>query len=241
MKTAIVTGGSGGIGEGLCHRLAADGMQVVVHYGSNESAANEVVEAIQAGGGQAMAVSADVSNESDMKALFAAATDRFGGVDVVVANAGIGGGGPIEDYELDRFDQVVATNLRGAFLTVREAARCLRDQGRIVFVSSQLAGRPMQSSGVYSATKAAMDALVVSLSYELGHRGITVNSVRPGATVPGMFAKSDEERKDAFRQMSPFKRLGKPEDIAAVVSFLSSEDGGWMTGQHLRADGGASN
>lgn len=239
-KTAMVTGGSGGIGSELCRRLAKDGFQVVVHYGSNQAEAEKVVEEICRGGGKAIACSANVADEAEVQHLFDTAVKQLGGIDVVVANAGTSGGAPIQDLELDVFDRVVAVNFRAAFLTMREAARRLRENGRIIFISSLLARRPMAGTGVYSATKAAMDAMVVSLSLELGERGITVNSVRPGATVPGMFGKSDPERKEKFRQMSPFKRLGTPADIAAAVSFLASEDGAWITGQVLSADGGAS-
>lgn len=240
-KTAIVTGGSGGIGSELCRRLATDGFQVLVHYGSNRAEAEKVVEQICSGGGKAVACSANIADEAEMKHLFETAEKELGGIDVVVANAGTSGGAPVQELELDVFDRVVSVNFRAAFLTVREAARRLRDSGRIIFVSSLLAGRPMAGTGVYSATKAAMDAMVVSLSHELGERGITVNSVRPGATVPGMFGKSNPERKEKFRRMSPFNRLGTPADIAAAVSFLASEDGAWITGQVLNADGGASN
>jgi 3-oxoacyl-[acyl-carrier protein] reductase len=240
-KTALITGGSGGIGQGICLRLAADGMRVVVHYGQNAKGAEEVVQKIKSSGGEAIAVQADVTSESDTVKLFKTAVDHFGGLDVVVANAGVGGGAPIADLELDLFDKVVGANLKGAFLTIREAGRCLAENGRIVVISSLMAVRPIKGSGVYSATKAAMDAMVTSMSFEMGERGITVNSVRPGATVPGMFGKSDEDRKQRFRDLSPFKRLGTPEDIAGVVSFLASKDGGWITGQHLSADGGVSN
>lgn len=240
-KTAIVTGGSGGIGSEICRRLAQDGFQIVVHYHSNQAEAERVAEGIRSDGGNAITCSADIADENATRQLFDTAVKQFGGIDVVVANAGTSGGAPIKDLELDVFDRVVAVNLRAAFLTVREAARRLREGGRIIYISSLLARRPMGGTGVYSATKAAMDAMIVSLSIELGERGITVNSVRPGATVPGMFGKSDEERKERFRQMSPFKRLGAPADIAAAVAFFASEDGAWVTGQCLSADGGASN
>jgi len=236
-----VTGGSGGIGGGICKRLAGDGFQVVVHYGSSQSDAEAVVEEIESNSGSALAVQADVTEENAVIRLFEQTLEKYDGVDVVVVNAGVGGGGPIGDSTLEVFEQVVGTNLRGAFLTLREAARRLNDNGRIVFISSQLARHPMAGTGIYAATKAGMDAMVVAMSKELGDQGITVNSVQPGATVPGMFASSDDERKEQFRQMSPFKRLGHPEDIAAVVSFLVGDDGHWVTGQHLRADGGASN
>ncbi|TWT59295.1 SDR family oxidoreductase [Allorhodopirellula solitaria] len=241
MKTAVVTGGSGGIGGGICRRLAADGFQVVVHYGSDQNAANAVVSDIQRENGAALAIGADVSSEKEVQDLFAQTLSRFGSVDVVVANAGAMRGGPIADCSVDDFDRLMAVNFRGAFLTIREAASHVRDNGRIIFVSSQLAERPRQGTGLYSATKAAIDAMLVSLSKEVGGRGIAVNSVRPGATSPGMFDESDEEKKQQFIDLSAFGRLGTPEDIAAVVSFLAGSDGKWLTGQHIRADGGMSN
>ncbi len=240
-RTAIVTGGSGGIGSEICKRLARDGYRVVVHYGNDRQAAEKVVQEITDSGGIAIVRSADIADEDAVRNMFEFTSAEFGGLDVVVANAGIGGGGPIEQVELADFTKLVAVNLVGAFLTLREAARRLSDGGRLIFVSSQLAERPRTGTGAYSATKAGIDAMLVSMSHELGTRGITVNSVRPGATEPGMFAGSDEERKEFFRNLSPFKRLGHPNDIAAVVSFLASDDAEWVTGQHIRADGGASN
>ncbi|QDT33868.1 SDR family oxidoreductase [Thalassoglobus polymorphus] len=240
-RSALVTGGSGGIGSEICKRLASDGYRVVVHYGSDQKAAEKVVQEITESGGVAISYSADVRDEDEIQSLFETAITEFGSLNVVVANAGAGGGGPVEDVELADFKKLVDVNLVGAFLTLREAARRLSDGGRLIFISSQLAERPRIGTGAYSATKAGIDAMVVSMSHELGTRGITVNSIRPGATEPGMFAGSNEERKEFFRNLSPFKRLGHPNDIAPIVSFLASDDAAWITGQHLRADGGASN
>lgn len=240
-KTAIVTGGSGGIGQGICKRLAREGYQVVVHYSSSQAAAEAVVGEIEAAGGRAVAMKADVTDESAVAQLFTQTQKQFGDIDLVVVNAGVGERCSIVDCDLGEFAWTVAVNFRGAFLTLREAARTVVDHGRIIAVSSQLARRPMAGIGVYSATKAAVDALVVALSKEIGIRGITVNSVQPGSTSPGMFDKNDDELKEKFRQMSPFKRLGTPEDCAGVVAFLASEDGRWITGQCIKADGGATN
>ncbi|QDV25770.1 3-oxoacyl-[acyl-carrier-protein] reductase FabG [Aureliella helgolandensis] len=236
-----MTGGSGGIGNGICRRLAADGFNVAVHYGTDKDSAVRVCAEIQASGGRAIIASANVAEEADVASLFAKVVSRFGGVDIVVANAGTSGFGPIADVELADFEKLIAVNVRGAFLTLREAARTVRDNGRIIFTSSQLAERPRQGTGIYSATKAAVDAMLSSLSNEVGKRNITVNSVRPGATSPGMFDDSDEAKKQEFVDLSAFGRLGTPEDIASVVSFLAGSDGKWITGQHIRADGGMSN
>ncbi len=240
-KTAIVTGGSGGIGGGICRRLAIDGFNVAVHFGSDQDAAMAVVANIERKGGQAIALSANITVESDVKQLFEKTCAKFGGVDVVVANAGTMSSGSVADCSTDDFDKLFAVNTRGAFLTVREAARQVREGGRIISISSQLAERPLKGTGIYSASKAAIDAMLISLSKEVGERNITVNSVRPGATSPGMFDESDEIKKKKFVDLSAFGRLGTPEDIAAVVSFLAGSDGTWITGQHIRADGGMSN
>jgi 3-oxoacyl-[acyl-carrier protein] reductase len=212
-----------------------------VHYRSQPAEAEASVRQIVDSGGRAIALGADVTDENSVSDLFQQTIDYFGRLDVVVANAGVGGGAPIVELDMEDFDRVISVNLRGAFLTVREAARRIENEGRIIFISSQLAHRPMANSGLYAASKAGMDAMVTAMSQELADRGITVNSVRPGATIPGMFASSDDERKERFRQMSPFKRLGQPEDIADIVSFVASSDARWITGQHLPADGGASN
>lgn len=240
-RTAIVTGGSGGIGQGICKRLAREGYQVVVHFSSNQDAADAVVAEIESAGGRAVAFQADVTDEAAVAKLFSRTWETFGSIDLAVANAGVGERGPISEYDIKEFDWTVAVNLRGAFLTLREAARTVTDNGRIIVISSQLARRPMAGIGVYAATKAAVDALIVSLAAEIGGRGITVNSVQPGSTSPGMFDKNDDDLKEKFRQMSPFKRLGTPEDCAALVAFLASEDGQWITGQCIKADGGATN
>lgn len=240
-KTAIVTGGSGGIGSEICRQLAVNGFNVVVHYGSSKVAAAEVCAEIESAGGIAMIASANISDEMEVAELFARVSARFGGVDVVVANAGMMRSGPVADFALSDFDTLISVNLRGAFLTLREAARAVRENGRIIFTSSQLAERPREGTGVYSATKAAVDAMLVSMSKELGKRGITINSVRPGATTPGMFDASDKERANKFEKLSAFNRLGTPQDIASVVSFLASDGAQWITGQHIRADGGMSN
>ena len=239
-KTVIVTGGSGGIGEGICRTLGED-WNVVVHFRSNSDKAENIASNLESNGAIAKAIQADLSDEGSVKSLFEQAEQHFGSIHGVVANAGIGGGGSIVDSDASDFQKLIDVNIMGAYFTVRQAARRVSDGGKIVFISSQLAGRPRVNTGMYSACKAAIDALIVSMSHELGARGISINSVRPGATEPGMFADSSEDRKEFFRELSPFKRLGTPQDIAGVVAFLLSDESGWMTGQHLRVDGGASN
>ena len=239
-ETVIVTGGSGGIGEGICRKLG-DHYNVVVHFRSNSEKAESIASDLESRGAKAKAIQADLADEKSVVALFEQAVEHFGSVHGVVANAGIGDGGPVVDSKLSDFQKLIDVNITGAYLTIRQAAKQINDGGKIVFISSQLADRPRENTGLYSATKAAIDAIVVSMSHELGARGICINSVRPGATEPGMFADSSEDRKEFFRNLSPFKRLGTPQDVAGVVAFLLSDDSTWMTGQHFRVDGGASN
>ena len=239
-KVVLVTGGSGGIGGGICRKLAAN-WDVIIHYNSNKDAAEQVKQDLIAAGARALTIQANLSDESAVQTMFATSVDEFGRIDAVVANAGSSGFEEVQKSELDEFQKLIEINLIGSYLTIREAAKQVSDEGKIVFVSSQLAERPRATTGMYSACKAAIDAMVVSMSHELGPRGIRINSVRPGATEPGMFADSSEERKEHFRSLSPFNRLGTPEDIAGAVEFLISDEACWITGQHLRVDGGASN
>ena len=239
-KTVVVTGGSGGIGEGICRKLG-EHWNVVVHFRSSAETAERIASDLQSRGAEAKAIQADLADEGSVTSLFEKATKHFGTIDAVVANAGVGSGGSIVDSKIDDFQKLIDVNVLGSYLTIREAARKVSDGGKIVFVSSQLAERPRENTGMYSACKAAIDAMIVSMSHELGARGICINSVRPGATEPGMFADSSEDRKEFFRKLSPFKRLGTPQDVAGVVDFLLSDNSKWMTGQHLRVDGGASN
>ena len=239
-KVVLVTGGSGGIGEGICRNLATN-WDVVIHFNSNEEAADRIKQDLEAAGARATTIQANLKDEQAVQSIFSTAIDMFGQLDAVVANAGNSDFEQVEKSELDAFQKLIDVNLIGSYLTIREAAIKVSDGGKIVFVSSQLAERPRATTGMYSACKAAIDAMVVSMSQELGPRGICINSVRPGATEPGMFASSTEERKEHFRSLSPFNRLGTPQDIAGAVEFLISDAASWITGQHLRVDGGASN
>ena len=238
-KVALVTGGSGGIGSEIARRLAAEGMAVVIAYSKSGEAAEKVLEEIARAGGEAVAVSADVSKADDVRAAFEAALSKFGRIDVVVNNAGVIIPGAIADVTEPTYDAVFGVNVRGALLVMKEAAARLGDGGRVINISSTMVGAPIPGSALYAASKSALEAFSKVLSKEIGPRGITVNTLRLGATIPGMFAKAPPERQAAFAAASPFKRLGTPSDVADVVAFLAGEGGRWITGQVITVDGGA--
>ena len=238
-RSAIVTGGSKGIGAAIANRLAADGIAVVVNYARGKGAADEVVSRITAAGGRAIAVGADIAQPTGIATLFDAAEAAFGGVDILVNNAGIMKLGPIADIDDQTFEQQVATNLSGVFRGMREAARRMRDGGRIISFSSSVVGLYQPGYGVYAATKAAVEAMTHILAKELGRRGITANAVAPGPVATELFlGDNSAEQVSAIEKMNPLGRLGQPEDIARVVAFLASPDAGWINGQVIRANGG---
>ncbi|MFK3651347.1 SDR family oxidoreductase [Lysobacter enzymogenes] len=238
-KVAIVTGASGGIGSAIAERLAQDGFTVVVNYAGNAAAAEALVARIQAGGGQAAAAEADISDPAAVRRMFDSAQAGFGGVDVLVNNAGVMTLASIADSDDALFDRQVAINLKGSFNTLREAARRLRDGGRIVNLSSSVVGLLQPTYGVYAATKAALEAMTSVLAKELRGRNITVNAIAPGPTATKLFLDGKpQDAIDRLAKLAPLERLGRPEDIAHAVAFLAGPDGGWINGQTLRANGG---
>lgn len=238
-RVAIVTGASRGIGAAIARRLASDGLAVVVNYSGSADAAGKLVEEIEAAGGRAIPVQADVSDPAAVKRLFDAAAATFGGVDVLVNNAGIMTLAPIARMDDAAFDRIIATNLKGTFNGLREAANRLRDGGRIVNFSTSVVGLYQPGYGAYAATKAAVESLTHILAKELGPRGITVNAVAPGPIATELFFQGkDQATLERIRQMIPLGRLGEVDDIARVVSLLVGPDGGWINGQILRANGG---
>ena len=238
-KVAIVTGASGGIGAAVAERLAKDGFTVVVNYAGNAASAEAVVAKIEAAGGQAVAAKADVSDGAAVARMFDTAETAFGGVDVLINNAGIMNTAPIEDSDDALFERHIAVNLKGTFNTLREAARRLRDGGRIVNFSSSVTGLLQPTYGVYAATKAAVEAMTSVLAKELRGRNITVNAIAPGPTATKLFLDGKpQEVIDRLSNMAPLGRLGQPQDIAAAVAFLSGPDGAWINGQTVRANGG---
>jgi 3-oxoacyl-[acyl-carrier protein] reductase len=238
-KSAIVTGASRGIGRAVANRLAKDGFAVVVNYVNNAAEAEEVVAEIKKNGGEAVAIKADVGNATDVEQLFAETLKRFGSVDVVVNNSGIMPLSPIGKGDVEAFDKVIATNLRGTFLVFAQAAQHISADGRIIAFSSSVLAKSFPSYGPYIASKAGAEGLVHVLANELRGRNVTVNAVAPGPVGTDLFLKGKSEAQiEEFKKLNPLERLGSPEDIANVVSFLAGPDGGWVNSQILRANGG---
>lgn len=238
-KVAIVTGSSRGIGRGIAERLGHDGASVVINYSGSEQEANEVVEAIAAAGGKSVAIQASLSKVEDIRRLFAETTQQFGQLDILVNNAGTGVVGAIADVTEDEYDKVFNLNVRGVLFALQEASKHMNDGGRIVNISSTTTIHPEAGMAVYAASKAAIKLFTAVMAREVGDRGITVNTVMPGPTIPGMFGNMPPEVQQQAAASSPFNRVGTPQDIADVVAFLVSEEARWLTGQELCANGGA--
>jgi 3-oxoacyl-[acyl-carrier protein] reductase len=238
-RMAIVTGSSRGIGAAVARRLAKDGLSVVVNYTGNATEAESVVREIKQGGGNSLSIQADVSDPAAMHRMFDQAAAVSGGVDVLVNNAGIMQLANISDADDDFFDRHIAINLKGVFNGMREAAKRMRNGGRIISLSSSVVGLYQPTYGIYAATKAGVEAMTHVLANELRGRNITVNAVAPGPIATDLFLKGkSKEVIDRLAKLAPLERLGEPEDIAAVVAFLAGPDGGWMNGQVLRPNGG---
>jgi 3-oxoacyl-[acyl-carrier protein] reductase len=238
-KIAIVTGASRGIGAAVAERLARDGFTVVINYAADAAAAETLARRIETAGGRALTAKADVSDSQAVRGLFDATQAAFGGIDVLVNNAGIMALSTIADTDDAAFQRQIDINLKGTFNTLREAARRLRDGGRIINLSTSVVGLKLETYGVYAATKAAVEMLTGILSKELRGRSITVNAVAPGPTATDLFLKGKSPELVArMAKMNPMERLGTPEDIAAAIAFLAGPDGAWINGQVLRANGG---
>jgi 3-oxoacyl-[acyl-carrier protein] reductase len=238
-QVALVTGASRGIGAAIAQRLARDGFTVIVNYTESEEPAEALVRKIQQAGGQALAAKADVSSPTDVRRLFDAAETAFGGVDVLVNNAGIMNLANIADADDASFDRQIAVNLKGTFNTLREAATRLRSGGRIVNFSSSVVALLQPGYAVYAATKAGVEAMTSVFAKELRGRDITVNAIAPGPTATDLFLKGKPaELVDRLSKLAPLERLGQPKDIANTVAFLAGPDAGWINGQILRANGG---
>jgi 3-oxoacyl-[acyl-carrier protein] reductase len=238
-KVAIVTGSSRGIGAATAKRLAREGYAVTVNCEKNRDLAAAVVADIEAAGGQAIWVQADVSDPKAVAKLFDACEKKFGGVDAVIANAGIMHLGEFSQLSDAEFDRMWAVNGKGSFNTLREASRRVRDGGRIISFSSSITQLRTATYGPYAASKMAQDMFVGSLAKELAGRHISVNAIAPGVVNTTLFTNGKTEQQiAAFAQRTPYKRLGEPEDIADVIAALCGEKGAWVNGQTVFANGG---
>jgi 3-oxoacyl-[acyl-carrier protein] reductase len=238
-RSAIVTGASGGIGRVVAKRLASDGFAVAVYYAGNPAKAEAVVTEIKGAGRKAIAVQADVAKPADVQTLFKQTLEAFGTIDVVVHTAGIMPLLPISGGDVETFDKVITINLRGTFLVLGQAAKHVLAGGRIIAFSSSVIAKSFPNYGPYIASKAGVEGLVHVLANELRGRNITVNAVAPGQVQTDLFLKGKSDaRIDELKKMNPLERLGMPEDMANVVSFLAGPEGGWINSQVLRPNGG---
>jgi 3-oxoacyl-[acyl-carrier protein] reductase len=238
-KTAIVTGASRGIGAAIAQRLAADGFAVVINYAASAAPAEELAGQIVGQGGKAIAIAADIADAAAVAAMFEATVQQFGGVDVLVNNAGVMDLAPIAQMDDATFDRMVAINFKGTFNTLREATKHLRDGGRIINTSSSVTRLRQPGYGPYAATKAAVEAMTAVMAKEMRGRHITVNAIAPGPTATELFLKGKPEQLvETIANMAPLERLGQPDDIAAAVAMLAGTDGAWINGQTIFVNGG---
>ncbi|MDR6392397.1 SDR family oxidoreductase [Paraburkholderia phenoliruptrix] len=238
-QIAIVTGASRGIGAAIARRLSNEGFAVVVNYAASASEADALVAELNAAGGRAIAVKADVSKAADVRRLFETAEQQLGKIDVLVNNAGVIKPTPLADTSDELYDRAFDINVRGTFNTLREAAARMNDGGRIVNFSSTTLALNLPGYAIYNATKASVEAFTHVFAKELRGRNITVNAVAPGPVATSLFFDGKTEAQiQHFAKMPPLERLGQPEDIASVVAFVVSSQAGWVNGQVLRANGG---
>ena len=238
-KVAIVTGASRGIGRAIALRLSQEGASVVVNYARGAEQAKDVVSAIEAAGGQALAVQADVRKTAEIRDLFDRTQETYSQIDILVNNAGVILYKPLAEVTEAEFDNLFAINVKGTFFACQEAAKRMAEGGRIVNFSSSTTAMLLPTYGAYVATKGAVEQLTRSLAKELGDRQITVNVISPGPTDTELFTVGKTaEQIQRFTQMTALGRLGKVEDIADVTVFLCSEQARWITGQNIRVNGG---
>lgn len=234
-KNALVTGGSRGIGRAIAEGLAARGAAVAVNYRSNADAAQEVVDGIIASGGRAVALPGDVSDPDTITRLFDRSEAELGPLDIVVNSAAVVVNKPLADYTLEDYQATFDANTRGAFLVLQQAAARVREGGRIIAISSGGTRLLLSGTTLYLGSKGAVEQFVRGVAVEAGPRGITVNAVSPGFTRTDMLGEGEHAELAA---MSPLGRIGEPEEVAAVVTFLASPAAGWVTAQNIGAGGG---
>lgn len=246
-KVAIVTGSSRGIGKGIVMKLALEGAKVVVNYSSSLDKAKAVVDEIVQQGGEAVAIKADMSKVAEIEQLVAQAVEKYGKLDILVSNAGVEHFGSFEEVTPEDFDKTFSVNTKGQFFAMQAAAKQMQNGGRLICTSSISASKGFINHSVYAGSKGATESFARNLAVDLGSRGITVNEIAPGATKTDMYDKHADLYRDPdsklsvdeqMNKFSPLGRVGTPEDVANVVTFLASDEGGWMTGQVIHVTGG---
>lgn len=237
-KTALITGGSRGIGAAIALRLAQEGANVAINYNSNKQKADEVVAQITELGGKAFAVKGNVVSNQDVQQLVDDTIKQLGHIDILINNAGVYEVGPLEKITIEQYNRVFDVNVKGVIATTIAALPKLTEGGRIINVSSVAGRGAYPEFSVYSASKAALDSLTRTWAQELGKRKITVNAVAPGPVKTDMFENVTDEMKQVMIAQTALGRIADAEEIASVVAFLASDDGRWVTGQTIYADGG---
>jgi 3-oxoacyl-[acyl-carrier protein] reductase len=238
LRVALVTGGSGGIGQAIVKKLAENGFAVAVHYSGNKFRADTIVDEIVQQGGKAISIGGDVADEKVMKEAFDRVEEKFGGIDVVINTAGIMLLSSITEMNLDDLDKMYRTNIRGSFIISQQAARRVRKGGAIINFSTSVTRTQFPTYGAYVASKAAVESMTMILARELRGKDITVNAVAPGPTATPLFLDGkDEQTIDNLSKAAPLERLGTPEDIADTVTYLATS-GRWINGQVIFSNGG---
>jgi len=244
-KTALITGSARGLGKAIAERYAALGADIVINYSKDKTSADEVVSNIKAMGVKVIAIQADISKVADIKRLFEEAKKAFGKIDIVVANAGIElVEVSVTDFTEEQFDRVFSINTRGAYFTMQQAARHIENNGRIIYIASSTTSFPIPGMAVYGGSKTTPRYLVDVLSKEIGHKGVTVNTIIPYAVDhSGIFADPDSypDLRKQLRDLCPLKRMAEVEDVANVAEFFASDLSSFVNGQHLLVNGGATN
>ena len=238
-KVALITGASGAIGRAIAIKLASQGAVIAAHYCSNVKAVNETARLVAAAGSKAKTFKADIANTAEIRSMFAALDDAYGRLDILINNAGVGIQKNISEISEEDYETTFAVNTKGYLFCIQEAGKRIGEGGRIVNISSLLAKLSRPGTALYAATRASARVFARVAAQELGTKGITVNSISPGPVEPGMFQDASETVRQRVRALSPFNRVGAPEDIADIVAFLVSDQARWITGQDIVAAGGA--
>ncbi|MFP7477258.1 SDR family oxidoreductase [Terribacillus saccharophilus] len=238
-KVAIVTGASREIGKAIALQLADEGARVIVNYTSSPDKAEAAVQAITQKNGEALAIQADISKLEDVERLFSETLQAFGKVDILVNNAGIMVNKPILDATEEDIDKIFAINVKGTYFSCQQAMKHMAEYGRIINISTSVVGQMFPAYSMYAGTKGAVEQFTRQLAKEFGSKQITINAVAPGPVNTELFTEGKSEAQiDSLKKMNAFNRLGEPEDISSVISFLAGKESQWVTGQTLRVNGG---